>query len=71
MCPAMVTVIVTRETLVRYWPVFPLSPVVGAVPEVFANIISTKFPCRAKSGEWQFLVFLTHSLLEILPKKAF
>ena len=41
MCPAMVSGIVTGATLISYWPVFPLSPVTEAVPEVFANVIST------------------------------
>ena len=34
MCPAMVSGIVTGETLISYWSVFPLSPVTEAVPEV-------------------------------------
>ena len=42
MPPAVVSGMVTRETLLSYWSIFSLS--LATVPEVFANVNSVQFP---------------------------
>ena len=42
MPPAIVSGMVTRDTLLSYWPIFSLS--LATVPEGFANVNSVQFP---------------------------
>ena len=42
MPPAILSGMVTRETLLSYWSIFSLS--LETVPEVFANVNSVQFP---------------------------
>ena len=42
MPPAIVSGMVTRDTLLSYWPIF--SPSLATVPEGFANVNSVQFP---------------------------
>ena len=44
MCPAIVPGIITGETLISYWPIFPVFIV--TVPEVFAKVNLPQSPSR-------------------------
>ena len=46
MCPAIVSGIVTGDTAVSYWPIFPSS--LATVPEVFAKVNSVQFSLVSK-----------------------
>ena len=55
MLPAIILSIVTRDALVRYWPIFFLSRV--TIPEVFAKVNSAQFPLVSKVANSQKTAF--------------
>ena len=50
MCP-MVCGIVTGDTPISYWPIFPPSLSLVTVPGVFAKVNSAQFSSRFERGE--------------------
>ena len=55
MLPAIILSIVTRDSLVSYWPIFFLSLV--TVPKVFAKVNSAQFPLVSKVANSQKIAF--------------
>ena len=70
MCLAVVSVIVTRDAPVIYWPIFFLVLYIATVPEVFAKVNSFQFPscCRIRGFRFKTANFSRLHCLAI-PKR--